>query len=118
MPHNEAISVQRSSQVLLLIEIDSDETQCIIPGKLFEYMVSERPIIAIGPENADFAQIIKETNSGKFFKYDELEALKSHILTCFEQYQQNNLKVYPVGLQQYSRKSLTEKLAKLLKSYF
>ena len=117
LPHNEAISEQRSSQVLLLIEIDSDETQCIIPGKLFEYMVSDRPLIAIGPENADFAQIIKETNSGTFFKYDELEALKAQILTCFEQYQQNNLKVYPVGLQQYSRKSLTEKLAKLLNSY-
>jgi hypothetical protein len=35
---------------------------------------------------------------------------------CFEQFQQNNLKVYPVGLQQYSRKALTEKLAKLLVS--
>jgi hypothetical protein len=118
MPHNEAIIEQRSSQVLLLIEIDSDETKCIIPGKLFEYMVSERPIIAIGPENADFAQIIKETNTGTFYKYNELEALKAQILTCFEQFQQNNLKVYPVGLQQYSRKSLTEKLSKLLNSNF
>lgn len=114
LPHGEAIIEQRSSQVLLLIEIDSEETKCIIPGKLFEYMVSERPIIAIGPENADFAQIIKETNTGTFFKYDDFEALKGYVLKCFEQFQQNNLKVYPVGLQQYSRKTLTEKLAKLL----
>ena len=34
MPHNEAIIEQRSSQVLMLIEIDSEETKCIIPGKL------------------------------------------------------------------------------------
>jgi transposase-like protein len=79
-------------------------------------MVSERPIIAIGPENADFALIIKETNTGTFYKYNELEALKAQILTCFEQFQQSNLKVYPVDLQQYSRKSLTEKLSKLLNS--
>jgi hypothetical protein len=118
LPHNEAVIEQRSAQVLLLIEIDSDETKCIIPGKLFEYMISERPIIAIGPENADFAQIIKETNTGTFYKYNELEALKAQILNCFEQFQQNNLKVYPVGLQQYSRKSLTEKLSKLLNSNF
>ncbi len=116
LPHDEAIVAQRSSQVLLLIEIDSEETKCIIPGKLFEYMVSERPIIAIGPEQADFAQIIKETNTGTFFTYGELKALKSQIQLCFEQFQQNNLKVYPVGLQQYSRKALTEKLAKLLVS--
>ncbi|MBP6183084.1 glycosyltransferase family 4 protein [Flavobacterium sp.] len=114
LPHDEAIIEQRSSQVLLLIEIDSEETKCIIPGKLFEYMVSERPIIAIGPENADFAQIIKETNTGTFFTYYELESLKTQIQLCFEQYQQNNLKVFPVGLQQYSRKALSEKLSKLL----
>ena len=114
LPHHEAIMEQRSSQVLLLIEIDAQETRCIIPGKLFEYMVSERPIIAIGPEHADFAQIIKETNTGTFFKYDELGALKTQILYYFEQFQQNNLKVFPVNLQQYSRISLTEKLAKLL----
>lgn len=114
LPHDEAIIEQRSSQVLLLIEIDSEETKCIVPGKLFEYMVSERPIIAIGPAKADFAQIIKETNTGTFFTYDELESLKAQIQLCFEQYQQNNLKVFSVGLQQYSRKALSEKLAKLL----
>jgi glycosyltransferase involved in cell wall biosynthesis len=114
LPHDEAIVAQRSSQVLLLIEIDSEETKCIIPGKLFEYMVSERPLIAIGPVQADFAHIIKETNTGTFFNYGELEALKSQIELSFEQFQQNNLMVNPIGLQQYSRKALTEKLAKLL----
>ncbi|HMK07307.1 MAG TPA: glycosyltransferase, partial [Flavobacterium sp.] len=37
--HKAAIAQQRSSQVLLLIEINSSETTSIIPGKLFEYMV-------------------------------------------------------------------------------
>ena len=46
-------------------------------------MVTERPIIAIGPEHADFAQIIKENNTGTFFKYDELKALKTQILYYF-----------------------------------
>jgi hypothetical protein len=31
------------------------------PGKLFEYMVSNRPIVAIGPKNSDFAEIITTT---------------------------------------------------------
>jgi glycosyltransferase involved in cell wall biosynthesis len=64
--HKDAVAEQRKSQVLLLVEIDSEETKCIIPGKLFEYMVSERPIIAIGPEEADFSSIIKTTNTGVF----------------------------------------------------
>jgi galactitol-specific phosphotransferase system IIB component len=112
--HIKAIEHQRKSQVLLLIEIDSDETKSIIPGKLFEYMVSERPILAIGPKDSDFAEIITSTNTGVFFTYNEKERLKSQILAYFELFLEQNLKVYPVGLQQYSRKSLTEKLAQIL----
>jgi len=114
--HEEALMHQRTSQVLLLIEIDSEETKCIIPGKLFEYMVSERPILAIGPADSDFESIIKTTNTGVFFQYHEKEALKSTILAQFEQYLQNKLSVYAVGLQQYSRKNLTAQLVKLLTS--
>lgn len=112
--HIEAVQEQRKSQVLLLIEIDSPETKSIIPGKLFEYMVSERPIIAIGPKDSDFSEIITSTNTGVFFTYSEKERLKKTILSYFELYLEKKLRVYPVGLQQYSRKSLTEQLSKLI----
>ncbi|WP_396153947.1 glycosyltransferase family 4 protein [Flavobacterium sp.] len=115
--HEEAILHQRSSQVLLLIEIDSDDTKCIIPGKLFEYMVSERPILAIGPKNSDFENIIKQTNTGVFYQYNEKNELKSQILSYFNQYLDKNLKVNAVGLQQFSRKNLTEQLAKTISKF-
>jgi len=112
--HQEAVEHQRKSQVLLLIEINSEDTKSIIPGKLFEYMVSERPIIAIGPEDSDFAEIITSTNTGVFFTYDEKERLKELLLNYYQHYQSQNLKVHAVGLQKYSRKNLTEQLSKLL----
>ncbi len=112
LSHKEAIQHQRASQVLLLIEIDDETTRCIIPGKLFEYMVSDRPIIAIGPNGSDFENIIKETNTGSFFSYEDKIGLKELIFTHYKSFNQNDLKVYPLGLQQYSRKSLTEKLVK------
>ena len=90
------------------------ETKSIIPGKLFEYMVSERPIIAIGPKDSDFADIITSTNTGVFFTYDEKQHLKRTIMSYFELYLEKKLHVHPIGLQQYSRKSLTEKLSKLI----
>jgi len=112
--HSEAIAHQRKSQVLLLIEINSEDTKSIIPGKLFEYMVSERPIVAIGPNDSDFAEIITSTNTGVFFTYSEKERLKKTILSYFELFLENKLLVHPIGLQHYSRKSLTEKLANLI----
>lgn len=114
--HKMAVVQQRKSQVLLLVEIDSEETKSIIPGKLFEYMVSERPIIGIGPEGSDFSEIIQNTNTGVFVKYDEIKKLKSSILSYYEEYKTGKLKSNAIGLQYYSRKNLTEKLSKLLKS--
>ena len=112
--HHEAIAHQKKSQVLLLIEINSEDTKSIIPGKLFEYMVSNRPIIAIGPQGSDFADIIKETNTGVFFDYSEKAKLKSVILDFYNQFLEGKLQSHGVGLQQYSRKNLTKQLAQLI----
>nr|WP_315149819.1 glycosyltransferase family 4 protein [uncultured Flavobacterium sp.] len=114
--HSEAVAHQRNSQVLLLIEINSEETRSIIPGKLFEYMVSNRPIIAIGPKKSDFAEIIKETNTGVFFEYTEKDKLKDAIITYYNQFLEGKLQAYGVGLQKYSRQHLTKELAQLIHS--
>ena len=114
LSHKEAIEHQRKSQVLLLIEIDSPDTRSIIPGKLFEYMISERPIIGIGPKGSDFEAIIKNTNTGVFVRYNEKALLKKIIESYYQEYKDKKLKVYAVGLQQYSRKQLTKKLAGLI----
>ena len=112
--HADAIAHQRKSQVLLLIEIDSEDTKSIIPGKLFEYMVSNRPIIAIGPKGSDFAEIITETNTGVFFDYSEKMKLKSVILDFYNQFLEGKLQANGVGLQRYSRKNLTKELSQLI----
>ncbi|MDG2432439.1 glycosyltransferase family 4 protein [Flavobacterium sp.] len=112
--HSVAIAEQRKSQVLLLIEIDSEDTKSIIPGKLFEYMVSNRPIIAIGPKNSDFESIIKDTNTGVFFEYNQKEKLKQTITHYYNQYLEGNLQAHGVGVEKYSRKNLTGELVALL----
>jgi glycosyltransferase involved in cell wall biosynthesis len=112
--HEEAIKYQCRSQVLLLVEIDSEETRCIIPGKLFEYLVSGRPILAIGPNNSDVEHILMETNTGTYFEHSDHESLKQTILKQFDSFMHSDLQTHPIGLQQYSRKALTEKLSQLI----
>lgn len=112
--HNEAIMFQKKSQILLLIEINSEEANCIIPGKLFEYMVSNRPIIALGPKASDVETMIKETNTGNYFYYDDYQSLKTVILKHYKDFQAKTLQSHPIGLQKYSRKSLTKQLAELI----
>lgn len=112
--HLEAQMAQRRSQLLLLVEIDAIETQCIIPGKLFEYMVAERPILAIGPEDSDVSSLIKKTNTGMYFTYEEKDEIKHFIWTSYKKFKENNLQTHPIGLQQFSRKSLTQELVRIL----
>ncbi len=112
--HKEALKQQHKAQLLLLIEIDSQDTESIIPGKLFEYMVTQRPIIAIGPEASDVQKIITDTNTGAYFKYSDEDVLKTTILSYFELFLNKKLKTNPLGLEAYSRKALTKKLAEVL----
>jgi len=112
--HDKAIEFQKKSQLLLLIEIDSEDTKAIIPGKLFEYMISETPIIAVGPKDSDVETIITESNTGSYFLYSEKEKLKIKVLSYFEDFKNGPLKSNPVGLQKYSRRNLTEKLSDIL----
>ncbi|MDU8886177.1 glycosyltransferase [Yeosuana sp. MJ-SS3] len=112
--HNESIKYQKKSQLLILIEIDSEETKCIVPGKLFEYMVSNRPIIAIGPNSSDVEYILKETNTGHYFNYSDYDLIKETILSHFIAFQNGELKSHAIGLQKYSRRELTKTLAKLI----
>lgn len=112
--HDEAIKFQMQSQLLLLIEIDSEDTKAIIPGKLFEYLISETPILAIGPEHSDIEGIITTTNTGRYFNYRQKQVLKTQIQTYFKDFQNNTLRINAIGLQPYSRKALTKKLSQLI----
>lgn len=112
--HKDAVESQRTSQMLLLIEIDKPETRGIIPGKLFEYLSSKRPILAIGPEAWDVGKIISETNSGDCFTYDEKIRLKSFIEEAFKAFLNGKLKANTKNIEEYSRKNLTKKLTQLI----
>ncbi|PIB22948.1 glycosyltransferase family 4 protein [Maribacter sp. 4G9] len=111
VPHEEAVSFQHRSQVLLLVEIDSKETIGIIPGKFFEYLRAKRPILGIGPAHWEVAEMISETASGQFFDYANEYELKSVLLNWFQRYKNNSLKVSAINIERYSRQELTRQFA-------
>jgi glycosyltransferase involved in cell wall biosynthesis len=114
--HEAAIELQRKCQILLLIEINSEETKGIIPGKLFEYMASGRPILAIGPHDWEAGEIVKATNTGCVFNYQSIEEIKELLLQWFDQFSSGKLELNSNSIEHYSRRSLTKQLAELLKN--
>lgn len=114
LDHQQAIALQRSSQLLLLIEIDADKTRGIIPGKFFEYMAAKRPILALGPRGWDVAKLIKQTQTGRFFNYEQRNQLKDYILEAYMDYKNNNLQVCSKGIEAFHRKELTKALLEFI----
>lgn len=114
--HSDAVNLQKKSQVLLLIEIDSIETREIIPGKLFEYMASNRPILAIGPKESDVQPLIVSTKTGEYFDYAKEKEIKKQISDWFERYKIEKLVLHSQGVAEFSRRHLTKQLAELLNS--
>ena len=113
--HGDALNLQSRSQLLLLFEVDSEETRAIIPGKLFEYMAAKRPILAIGPVGWEAGQILEETGRGESFNYKDLELLKRQILEWYSLYRSGSLEVKADSIEHFSRRALTAKLAQELK---
>lgn len=112
--HAEAQRRQQRSQVLLLVEIDSEETKGIIPGKLFEYMAAHRPILALGPKDWEAGEIIVETQAGALFDYSSHDELKQTILEWYAAFKKENLSSNATTIEKYSRRSLTEELVKII----
>ena len=111
LSHNKVLELQRKSQILLLLEIDAEETKGIIPGKLFEYLSAKRPILAIGPTDWEAGNIIKTANAGAVCLHDDADTLKSVLLDWFDQYREKELNCASKGIEKYHRRELTKTLA-------
>jgi len=111
LPHNEVINEQQNSRVLLLLVNNTKNAKGIITGKIFEYMASGVPVLAIGPIDGDLAEIINKTNTGLISDFGDQSALKNNILKLFEN---NNPKQNVAEINKYDRRVLTKQLCDLL----
>ena len=112
--YKRAIEFMCSSQILLMIEVNDNDSSYAIPGKLFDYLNSKRPIIAIGPDKSEVNQILYDTNAGKFFNYNESINLKLHIENLYNQYEMGSISYDAKNISIYRRKNLTEELSKII----
>jgi len=113
VPHDKAIRLGQSSSVLLLLLNKSENAKGHLPGKLFEYLASNRFILALGPAGGDAANIITNTGSGETCNTDDISGIKNVVSTFFTHFKNAN---FPdsKNIDEYSRKALTKRLSELL----
>lgn len=115
IPHSEVLTYTRSSQVLLLMVNNVPNVMGHIPGKTYEYIGSRRPILATGPEDADFAQVIQQTESGVVCGFEDKEKMKAALRQYFQDYRAGKL-ANPENLvvKDFTRRAAAGKMAQVL----
>lgn len=115
LPHREGLIELSKSQVLLLPLNDAPNVKGILPGKMYEYMALCRPILALGPTDADYAKILKETKAGVSLNFSDKQGIKKTLQDYFRLFQENNLTVDSEAYEKYSRKNLAKQFIGLVR---
>lgn len=114
MPHDEVVKCQQESAVLLLIINNTPNAKMILTGKFFEYLAARRPILCLGPADGDAAAILAETHAGLLAGFGDVKVMKDNIRSLYKDYVNGSQGPKSTGIECYSRKELTLKLATLL----
>ncbi len=119
VPHNECIKRQLASDVLVLIEGTGRGSDAFYTGKIFEYMNTGRPVLAVLPENGAAADLVRKTKIGVVAHTDDVEAIKKAIFGYYEKWLEDRLDFSPARneIEKYERKELTKELASVFDKY-
>ncbi|TXC81537.1 glycosyltransferase family 4 protein [Luteibaculum oceani] len=113
--HNEATTRMRAATALLFIIPRTDSNRYILTGKIFEYLASGTPIVAIGPPRGDAAKIISEAERGTMFDYSDTEAIEQLILDLYNHHRDGSLeKENTDAVFGFSRSEQTKKLVEVI----
>ena len=112
--HNEVAQLLCGASMLLLCVNRAPTSKAILTGKLFEYLASGRPILAIAPREGEAAQLLTRTQCGRAFDTNDAKELKEYLLESLLLHKEKRLRVVPSNeLAPYSREHQAEQFSQL-----
>ena len=112
-PHAVAVEQQRQASLLILPLRKEPEYKAVLPGKLFEYLASWRPILGIGQPDGAMSMILNDTKTGIVFDWEDKTAMQKHIDECWEHHLAGKLTVEDADISRFTRRNLTRRMAQL-----
>ena len=112
-PHSAAVQEQRTASVLILPLRKEPEYKAVLPGKLFEYLASFRPMLGIGQTDGAMAMILNETKTGKVIDWEDKEGISEYIEKCWKMHLEGRLTTEGADLSHFTRRSITRRMVQL-----
>jgi glycosyltransferase involved in cell wall biosynthesis len=110
--HQAILGEMAAADALLLLESGGAEGSLITPGKIFEYLASRRPILAVVPEGPA-AELMRTTGAGEVVHPDDVAGL-AEVLGRWVAQRPPPSRVPDAVLAPYARPALAGRLATLL----
>ena len=115
-PHTEAVAQQRKASLLILPLRKEPEYKAVLPGKLFEYLASWRPVLGIGQPDGAMSMILNTTKTGVVLDWEDKASIARYIDFCWERHLAGKLTVEDADISQFTRRNLTRRMAELFNS--
>ena len=112
-PHAVAVEQQRKASLLILPLRKEPEYKAVLPGKLFEYLASWRPVLGIGQPDGAMSLILNTTKTGVVFDWEDRTSIARFIDLCWKNHLEGRLIVEDADISQFTRHNLTRRMAQL-----
>ena len=115
VPRNDSIRQMCESSILWVIPHPHEKG--VLTGKIFDYLSTGRPIIAVPDDKGEINQLLKKTRAG--YSLSDHNAIMAKILEFYERWKDDQnfkLDTDKNEIMKHSRKKKTEKLAEVLNS--
>lgn len=89
IPRKEAIKELFIADLLFLVDAPSEKESIFLPGKLVDYLVTKKPILAVTPERGASADVVRLTKTGSVVVPENIEGIKKEIEYYFKAYQES-----------------------------
>ncbi|MBN1348203.1 glycosyltransferase [candidate division KSB1 bacterium] len=109
--HRESIRYMQQTDALLLLLLPGEATDGIVPGKTYEYLRANKPVMALVPEGS-VSKLVTQNNKSIVADPLDADAIKRAILQLYENRQEKFESSFPIA--DYDRKYLCGKLAEKL----
>lgn len=115
--HQEIIRLYGRSAALLLILTGYRDAEGFLPGKLYEYLATGLPVIAVGPSGGDAASLLHQSGAGEMKDATDHEGILASLDEAFFSWEgHSTCTVLPERVKPWSRRSVASELAQLLHS--
>jgi glycosyltransferase involved in cell wall biosynthesis len=113
-----SLAYQRDSEALLMLLPEAGERGApVLPGKIFEYLAAERPILAAVPPTGAAANLIREAGAGIVVAPDDVQAIREALIGLETRWRAGRLNGTPLDPElrdRISRRRRVEELSELL----